>query len=158
MKITNLIVIFSVIFLTATVFADTQSANESDGINANSNYTETSANNAWWTDRQAGLFGGIAGSTVGILGGIIGTLAGLAKAPSLVKTLMKIIITSGIVCLIMGLVALYMSQPYGVYYPLLLLGGITTFVLGFNYRNICKRYEFVEIRKMEAIDTVSGNK
>jgi len=158
MKTTNLIVIFSVIFLAATIFADTQPVNRPEGFNANSNNTKTTANNAWWSNRGATWFGAIGGSTIGILGGIIGTLAGLAKAPRLVKTLMKIIITSGIVCLIMGVVALIMSQPYGVYYPLLLLGGITTFVLGFNYHNVCKRYEFVEMRKMEAIDTVSGNK
>ncbi|MBN2376921.1 MAG: hypothetical protein JXD22_10995 [Sedimentisphaerales bacterium] len=158
MKITNLILIFSVIFLAATVFADTQPVNEPEGFIANINNAKKTVNNAWWSNQGGAWFGAIGGSTLGILAGIIGILAGKAKAPRFVKTLIKIIITSGIVCLIMGVVALFMSQPYGVYYPLLLMGGITTLVLGFQYPIICKRYEFVEIRKMEAIDTVSGNK
>ena len=108
---------------------------------------------AWWTNRQAGLIGGIAGSVVGVLGGVIGTLAGFGRARRLVLGLVAAMIIFGVACLLAGIVAVAMSQPYAVYYPLLLMGLICTLVFGLNYPMIRRSYAQRELRKMEALDT-----
>ena len=107
---------------------------------------------AWWDDRTAGLMGGIAGSTIGILYGLIGTLAGLGKLRRLVVGLAVLLILLGIASLVIGLVALTIGQPYAVYYPLLLLGGIPTIVMSCILPTMRRRYEKIELRKMAAMD------
>lgn len=107
---------------------------------------------AWWSDRQAGLFGGIAGTVFGCLGGLIGTLAGLGKARPLVVALMVAMLVAGILNLVAGIVALSLGQPYAVYYPLLLLGAISTLVIGPLLPTIRRRYAEIELRKMSALD------
>jgi hypothetical protein len=53
---------------------------------------------------------------------------------------------------VLGVVALLLAQPYAVYYPLLLSGMIGT-VLGFTLpRTLNKRYEELELRRMQAFD------
>jgi hypothetical protein len=54
--------------------------------------------------------------------------------------------------LVAGLVAVSLSQPYAVYYPLLLCGAIFVLVLGLNYRTVRRRFEEIELRKMESMD------
>jgi hypothetical protein len=108
--------------------------------------------NAWWTDRQAGLVGGLAGSVVGILGGVVGSLAGFGKARKFVLGLVAALIALGVASLIAGVVALAVSQPYAVYYPLLLMGFLCTLIFGFNFPMIRRRYAERELRKMEALD------
>jgi len=106
----------------------------------------------WWSSRAGGWIGGIGGSTIGISGAIIGILAGLGKARKLVMVLFAALIIVGIASLCVGVAAVFMSQPYAVYYPLLLGGGILTVVLGLNYKVIRRRYTELEIRKMTARD------
>jgi hypothetical protein len=81
---------------------------------------------AWWSDRMGGLLGGIGGSLLAIAGG------GL---------------------LVAGAVALAMSQPYAVYFPLILGGIILVGVFGPGSRRARRAYEDVELRKMRAMDT-----
>ena len=110
------------------------------------------ATHAWWTDRQAGLIGGIAGSVVGVLGGVVGTLAGLGKAKRATLGLVASLTIFGVVCLLAGVVAVVLSQPWTVYYPLLLIGLISTLVFGLNFPMIRRSYAQRELRKMEAMD------
>ena len=114
----------------------------------------------WWTDQQAGLIGGIAGSGLGILGGIIGTLAGIfapqGKCKGLVFGLCFFAIGVGVFCLITGLVALILGQPYGVYYPLLLIGILGTAVVGGITPVIRMRYREADNRRLEAEDLRRG--
>jgi hypothetical protein len=111
------------------------------------------ATNVWWTDRQAGLIGGVAGSVVGVLGGVVGMLAGFGKARRLTLSLVAGLIVFGVACLSLGTVAVLMSQPYAVYYPLLLMGLLCTLIFGINFPVIRRSYALRELRKMEALDT-----
>lgn len=109
---------------------------------------------AWWSDQTAGLVGGIAGSVVGILGGTLGTLAGICapkgKCKSLVYALTGLIITSGVITLVVGIVAVVLRQPFFVWYPLILVGCVTTFVVGGITPVIALRYRQAEMRRLEA--------
>jgi O-antigen/teichoic acid export membrane protein len=59
----------------------------------------------------------------------------------------------GVISLAISLIALIYSQPYAVYYPLLLVGilCVTLPPLSF-YTGIKQRYEQIELRKMHAMD------
>jgi hypothetical protein len=107
---------------------------------------------AWWTDRQAGILGGIIGSVLGILGAVVGWLGSVARARGFVLGTLKGIAGLGIVALGVGAFALAVGQPYAVYYPLGLFGTICA-ALGFLLpRTLSKRYEELELRRIEALD------
>jgi hypothetical protein len=108
----------------------------------------------WWTDQQAGLFGGIGGGVGGLLGGVFGTLAGICaprgKCKGLVVGLAVFMIGTGISSLIVGVIALSLQQPYGVYYPLLLIGIACTMVFGMGLPVVLQRYREADNRRLEA--------
>jgi hypothetical protein len=52
-------------------------------------------------------------------------------------------------------VALLQTQPYCVYYPLLLLGGLSVLVIGPLRRTLRQRYQQLELRKIAALDVAS---
>jgi hypothetical protein len=107
---------------------------------------------AWWSDRAAGVLGGIAGSVVGILGAVVGWLGLAGRAKGLVLGTLKGIGWMAAGALVLGVVALASGQPYAVFYPLLLLGTIGA-ALGFTLpRALNKRYEQIELRRMRALD------
>ncbi len=110
----------------------------------------------WWDDPTGGLVGGVAGTLLGCLGGLIGLLASLGKGRSLVMFLMAAIALSGCVALAAGVVAVTQSQPYAVYYPLLLIGGLSVVIFGPLRGTLRKRYEQLELRKMEAMDAAAA--
>lgn len=107
---------------------------------------------AWWNDQQAGIFGGIVGSALGILGAVIGFLGSTGRAKDFVLRTLKGMAWLGTGALVFGLVALSNGQPYAVYYPLLLVGAVSA-ALGFSLpRSLNKRYEEMELRRMQALD------
>lgn len=108
----------------------------------------------WWGDRTGGLVGAILGSVVGCFGALIGVLVHKGKARRFVMGVMKAMIVVGITLLLLGVVALAQSQPYGVYYPLLLAGALCAVLPAGLLRGVRKRYEQLELRKMEARDAV----
>jgi hypothetical protein len=112
---------------------------------------------AWWSVRMGGVIGGIGGSVLGILGGLIGMLAGMGKLRRLVVATCVLLIVLGAICFAVGAVALLIGQPYGVYYPLLLVGGLTAGILGALLPSIRRRYEEAELRKMAAMDIGATN-
>lgn len=116
------------------------------------NGVTTNRTKAWWSDRTAGWVGGSVGSVVGIMGGVIGTLCGFGKARKLVMFLFTIMIVFGVASLVLGVVAVIMSQPYAVYYPPLLIGLICTGVMGGLYRTAKRSYQQRELRRMQAMD------
>ena len=107
---------------------------------------------AWWDDRQGGWIGGIGGSVLGLLGGLIGLLVHLKAPRRLTFGLIYGMILFGCFTLLAGLVALFRSQPYAVYYPLLLLGFISALVPGVSLPGIHKQYREHELRRMQALD------
>jgi hypothetical protein len=111
-----------------------------------------SAAGAWWTERQAGLIGGVLGSGVGIMGAFVGMAAGFGFGRRLVLALCVAMIGLGIVCLGVGLVAVILGQPFFVYYVPFLIGIVSTLVFGFNLPTIRRRYDERELRKIAALD------
>ena len=113
------------------------------------------ANNGWPLPMSALagiLIGSIGGPFIGLCGALIGCLAGMGKARRFVLTTTKCLVALGIVLTVAGLVALVCKQPYAIWYPLVLLGGITTLVLSVNYYPIKRRYDELEIRRMTSMD------
>jgi hypothetical protein len=107
---------------------------------------------AWWSGRQAGLFGAVAGSTLGILGALIGWLGSAGRGRRFVLWTLTAIGWLGVIALGLGAGAYLRGQPYEVYYPLALLGSIST-ALGFSLpRALSKRYDDLELRRMRALD------
>jgi hypothetical protein len=95
---------------------------------------------AWWSDALAGLLGGVLGAGVGLAGALAGTLCGMGVARRLVIALLYGMIALGLAGLALGGVALALGQPYAVYYPLLLLGGICTAIGPLGLRTARMRY------------------
>jgi hypothetical protein len=103
-------------------------------------------------DRAAGVIGGVAGSLVGCLGALIGVLASRGRARRFVTIAIVSLAIGGALAFAAGVVALSRSQPYAVYYPLLLIGFLATVVpLGLR-PSIRRRYEEIELRRMRARD------
>jgi hypothetical protein len=113
---------------------------------------DAKARDAWWTDRFGNKMGGIVGSMIGIFGAVVGLLAGQAKARMLVMSLLWLILLFGTCSLIAGIIALFRSQPYMVFYPLLLVGGISTLTPAFCIPLLKKRYEALELRQISSMD------
>jgi hypothetical protein len=107
---------------------------------------------AWWGNRTGTLMGAILGPLLGILGALVGTLSGWGRGKNVCIAICWFTVVFGVVCLITGIVALTMGQPYVVYYPPLLLGLIGTVVMGSILPTIRKRFSDIELRKMESMD------
>lgn len=106
----------------------------------------------WWTERTGGLVGGILGAILGCLGGSIGVLSAKGKARRLVLGLMSTICFVGVLFLGVGAVALFCRQGYGVWYPPLLIGILSTTIMGGTLPRVRRRYQQLELRKMAAVD------
>ncbi|HLO42115.1 MAG TPA: hypothetical protein VK176_13900 [Phycisphaerales bacterium] len=109
---------------------------------------------AWWSSEVGMYVGAIGGSAVGLLGGVLGTMMGVlaprGKAKGLVLGLHTGLVVLGVCTSITGIVALSIGQPYHVYYPLLLGGGILAIVLGSLLPVVRMRYRQAEQRKLDA--------
>ncbi len=116
--------------------------------------SKTSAVNedAWWTDRQAGMIGAIVGVTVGLFGALVGMLGGLGLARRFVLGMMIVGSVAGFVLLIAGIVAFVMKQPYGVWYALLHPGFLMSILFTVLYPVAKRGYAMRELRKMQAMD------
>lgn len=115
----------------------------------------TAATGAWWNDQTGGLVGGAVGSLIGLLGALIGTLAGMGRGRRFVIGVCVVTIVFGAICLVAGVIAWATSQPYAVYYPLLLIGVIGTLVMGAVLPGIRNRFAQAELRRIEAMDAVA---
>lgn len=82
------------------------------------------APSAWWDERASGYIGAGMGIYGGIFGSVVGTLASRPRAHRLVAGLMLLTGTAGVASAAAGLFALTVQQPYAVWYPLLLGGGV----------------------------------
>jgi hypothetical protein len=88
------------------------------------------------------------------MGAVFGILASRlvprGEGKTLVVSLMVCMITAGVIALAAGVAALLLKQPYHVWYPLLLGGGICAMVFGGNLPMILMRYKQAEARRLDA--------
>jgi hypothetical protein len=109
---------------------------------------------AWWTAQTAAWIGAIGGGGLGILGATLGVVGGKlaprGKGKGFVLGTMTAIVILGTGALIAGIVALIQKQPYHVWYPLALEGGISVFVFGFLMPVMRMRYRQAEQRRIDA--------
>jgi hypothetical protein len=104
-----------------------------------------------------GAVGGLLGAGVGVLGGgiygpLVGILAPRGKAKALVMGYHGLLLLLGLALLIGGLVALVGGQPYGVWFTLLLPGGILSLLMICLWPVIAMRYREAEQRRLEAAE------
>ena len=107
---------------------------------------------AWWTDRQGGWLGGVLGCVMGGVGGLLGLLGGRGKARRFVIGSLRATAIAGAAMLAGGIVAVVRDQPYGVFYPLLLAGGMMAVLGTLMVPVIRRRYRQMELRKIQAMD------
>jgi len=107
---------------------------------------------AWWSDRMAGAVFGFGGGGLGCLACLLAGLASRGRSRALVVGLSLGLIGLGAVAVLLGLVALALRQPYGVWFPLLAIGVLVTSVLPFRLKQFQKQYQELELRRMVAID------
>lgn len=109
---------------------------------------------AWWSQMAGTYIGAFGGAGIGVLCGTYGAVAGVlaqkGKARSAVLGFHVALLAVGVVTLVAGIVAVVLDQPYHVFYPLLLLGGVTSVVLGGLLPAMRKRYAEAEHRRLEA--------
>ena len=114
------------------------------------------SSNAWWSDRAAGMVGGIGGGVLGCLGGLLGWLAWKGQARRFVVAASWVLIGLGAALGLAAVVALSEKQPYAVWFPLVLGGVLLLGIIPFRLRNFLKHYEDLELRRMTAIDVMKG--
>jgi len=107
---------------------------------------------AWWTRRQVQAGGGVAAGVLAVVCVVLFWVAYRGKARTFVLVALKVILAIGGICLILGVLAVASSQHYSVSFPVLLLGIIFTVMPLTVIRAARRRYEHLELRKMEALD------
>lgn len=113
-----------------------------------------SAADAWWSTEAGGLIGAIGGSVLGLLGAAVGFLSSRGKARRFVMTTMAAGTLLGATALVAGIAAVVLGQPYEVWFPLVLMGGLLVVIFGGLYRSVGDRYEALELQRMRAYDLV----
>jgi hypothetical protein len=108
----------------------------------------------WWSDQTSGMIGGIAGSALGLWGAMFGITAGIlvpkGKGRTAVRILMYPMLVVAIAAVLVAVVALTRDQPRGVWYPLILLGGIVLIQLAWMIPLLELTLRKVEKKKLEA--------
>jgi len=102
------------------------------------------AADGWWGRRGGGLVGGLLGGLVGCLGALIGVLGARGKARGFVLGAMKAMLLGGAVLSAVGILALARSQPFHVWWPLLLVGGLCVVLSAGLLPTVRKRYSAEE--------------
>jgi hypothetical protein len=100
------------------------------------------------------LYGGIGGGLLGTLGGVLGAAAGAlapkGKARGFVLGAFTAFMLIGIANLVLGIYAVATGQPYGIWYPLVLIGVLLTVLFAALKPVVRKRYDEAEARRMDA--------
>lgn len=116
--------------------------------------------NEWWTQQTAGWIGGLGGGGLGTLAGCFGALIGSLAPRGIARGFMLTVhagfIAVGVLALVGGVVAISLGQPYHVWYPLVLIGGILTVVMGALFPVARMRYRQAELRRLDAEEIRRG--
>ena len=99
----------------------------------------------WFDAQTAGLIRGILGGAMGVCGGIVGIVGGVfgrdGKYKKIVLAFVVVPMVIGVLLLPIGLVALLIRQPFHVWYPFALTGGIAITIFLPLYFSLKKIYE-----------------
>ena len=106
----------------------------------------------WWGNASGGRIGGVLGTVIGLYGALIGILAAWSRTRRMLISFMMTGLIMCAVLLMAGLVALGSGQPYAVWYPLVLGGGIGGIITGGLLPVMKRRIEEEELRRMTALD------
>ena len=108
----------------------------------------------WFDENTFGaLFGAIGGGMGGVMGtwgGLAGWLAPKGRARGLIYAFWAVFMVLGAISLALGLYALAVGQPYGIWYGPTLMGGLTLVLMGALFPVVRKRYAEADARRMEA--------
>lgn len=106
----------------------------------------------WWTSSQAGAIGGTFGALIGCIGAMMGWLVSKGRARRAVIATMTALIVLGVLQLSLCAVSLAYSQPYHVWFPLVLCGVLDVALFGPLLFVARRRYQDIELRRMRALD------
>ena len=107
---------------------------------------------SWWSDRTAGIAGAALGIAIGLLGAFVGWAIARGRSRRLVVGVCAVCTVVGIALLAVALVALLRDQPYAVWFPLLLSGGLLASIFGSATHRARITYAGIELRRMRAMD------
>jgi hypothetical protein len=96
---------------------------------------------AWFPGWLGGTLGGILGGLLGIVGAIAGLLAARGRGRRFVVGAFAAAIVFGLCLSAVGIAAWILDQPWGVYYPLMLTGGIIAVVSAGVLPGVKRRFE-----------------
>jgi hypothetical protein len=108
---------------------------------------------AWWSAATAGLLGAGGGVGLAVLALALYWLGLRRRRPRLLRKVLPFVLLVAAGGLGAGFVALVRGQPYAVYYPLLLLGGLgvgLVLLFGLLARRLTAQ---LELRRMQAMDS-----
>lgn len=117
----------------------------------------TSSGQAWFGGAVGGWLGAVGGTVVGLFGALIGILVSRGRGRRVMVGLVIGQVLAGTVFLVAGTIALARAQPFGVVYPLLLMGLLCTGAGLAEYFVLRRRFEAIELRKMQAMDAGMGD-
>ena len=106
----------------------------------------------WWTGRDAVFILGIVVGIMVALGCVSYELYRNGKAHRFILWELRVLGSCGGLCCIFMFVAMWRSQPEYVWTTLMVIGLMLTILPGLLFRAVRKRYEELELRKMEALD------
>ncbi|MHC4882499.1 MAG: hypothetical protein ACYTEN_08060 [Planctomycetota bacterium] len=99
----------------------------------------------WFDEKTAGMIGGILGAGLGGVwcGGVLGGMSSFYIKKGLKKLaygLYGLTFLVGLILAGIGLIGVITDQPYHVWYPFILTGGIVSVVIGGIFPMISKRF------------------
>ncbi len=113
---------------------------------------------AWWTDRVGGYIGGVGGVVIGLFSALFALLVVRGRARKQVVSAMGLLSLAGLASLGAGVAAVLRDQPYGVWYPLVLLGALGVALFGGGAFLAIRRYRQAELRRVQAMDVGTETK
>jgi hypothetical protein len=107
----------------------------------------------WFDPMRFGLwYGGLGGGLLGLSGAALGAMTAVVaprgKSRNFVLGAFTFMKWVGLVNLTLGFYAVYQRQPYGIWYPLLFIGGLFSFLFSLLRPIVRKRYQEVEEKQI----------